>query len=125
MNWEDIVNEELKELIKEFYVYHAAMIWSDLGIVSPPNIPKFPVYFAKYNQAISDIARKLLDFNVEVKKAVLPSREGSSTGDLSHEIQNLLVLKMLLVREDAVIEPPQNLYPLTRNFLNRLPTPWH
>ncbi|MCE7646900.1 hypothetical protein [Vibrio fluvialis] len=126
MRFEDLENEQVRDLIQAFYVYQSALIRSPLGQVGIGEQPDFPTYFRKYNRELERIASELLKVNIVVKEAKLP--EESKSFDHTSFLQDFerqMALKHILVLGDKVIQPPEQLELMMRGFIERLATPWH
>lgn len=126
MNWESLENEDVKELIKQFYAYQSSLISTPLGRLNINNQPEFPVYHAKYNKEFKEVGTILSRNGFKVEKAQLPEAPTSSEShSFIQEFVNLNALHYCLVLDDQVVQPPKNLNSIVNFFVQTLPTPWH
>lgn len=128
MKWESLENEDLKQLIKEFYVIQKALISSPLGTVNANGTPRYPNYNQKYVNRLEQIAHSLNSFNsfnVIISKAQLPesNNEFSSLSFLD-DFEKQEALKLVVVMNDTVIQPPEQFSNMASFFVQTLRTPW-
>lgn len=126
MKFKDIEDEQIKALVKEFYVYQSALIRTPLGQVGVNNQPTYPAYFERYNGELKRISLELVRSNIKVQEAK-PPEESRSFGPTSflQDFERQKAPRLVLVLDGQVIQPPEQLELIMTGFIERLATPWH
>ncbi|NSL56350.1 hypothetical protein [Uliginosibacterium aquaticum] len=126
MNFEDIESEQIKYLVKYFYVHQSALITTPLGTTGVNNKPKYPTYFNKYHAELDRLAKELLRFEIKVTEARLPERSNSlSATSFLDDFERQQALKFVLTKDGEVLQPPVELCTMVKCFIEKLKTPWH
>lgn len=117
MKWEDIQQEEIKELVKRFYLYQQARDNSAITPTSFPNLHK------GVHDLFTETANILVKKGYEVDEAKMPEQDVGQFSFLS-AFRLSSAIKHVVLLNSEVIQPPKNLYEMLRVYLEMLPIPW-
>ncbi|MDI5832547.1 hypothetical protein OCF84_21500 (plasmid) [Shewanella xiamenensis] len=125
MNFFNIKDNTKDDLCNAFYITQAVYLFTDLSMSDGRGRLLYPNKAEQVQKMHQEIANELEKYGIKVEKAAKPKKD-PNVPDFLQGTENLYRLQVILVYEDEVIQPPENLHNAIRAFEARvIPYPWN